>query len=273
MSSKSVKRLVHEAKSLVGKNYGKGGLTTDKLLGNLASIAVFMASQGLQHVNHMKTKHVTKFFEFLKQKGLDDDTMANYATAIRKVARNIGKPNIVPKLNIELGIDRSDRYKPQKRNDENALLVRQKLYIDATWKGLAWDLQDVYGLRRKESVLSVKTIYKEGMQCLVVKGAKGSRPRDLPIDSDKKADVIAKVQDFIERNGWDSLIPPHLNLKQGLKALSNTASRSGGTKKNHANMHANRGNCAQEMHSRGVPRQKIAGHLGHGRKGSTKSYC
>src|ERR1700694_1502151 len=58
----SAKNLIYETLKLVGKNRGVGKLTTRKLVGNLRTIAKYMATQGLQSIHHMRTKHVMNFF-------------------------------------------------------------------------------------------------------------------------------------------------------------------------------------------------------------------
>jgi site-specific recombinase XerD len=266
-------RLVHEVRKLVGKNYGVGSDTTKKLLGNLRAIAIHMASQGLQSISHMKTKHVKCFFEHLTAKGLSPSTQSAYATAMRLIAKRIGKPNIVPLSNIGLGFIRKGRYQPLIKDPINSAHVRDELYRKARWAGLANDMQVAFGLRRKESLLSVETVVSDGQRCLTVLGAKGGRKRLVPIENSGQAEILSQVQEFVQTNRWTSLIPPDLSLSEGLRKYSNFAHRVGGTKKACANPHRNRHDRAQKMKAEGKSDEMISEIVGHLRHKAAKHYC
>ncbi|QSV45424.1 tyrosine-type recombinase/integrase [Geobacter benzoatilyticus] len=268
MSSK----LGNEAKKLVGKNYGKGSGTTEKLLGNIERIAEFMGTQGLQSIHHMKTKHVSRFFNHLKAEGVSASTMANYATAMRRIAHAIGKDNIVPSSNAELGINRSDRYQPKHGDNIKMEEVREALYGKNEWQGLAIDMQRVFGLRVKESLLSQGVVVHNGREFLVVEGSKGGRPRELEVKTDEQREVLQRVGKHIAATGGKTLIPLHLTLKQALKKQANDLHRTGGTKANMANSHLARHHTAQKMDQEGASNKEIAEYLGHGREGVTRHY-
>lgn len=265
-------KLVNEAKKLVGKNYGKGSGTIKKLVGNIKRIATFMVTQGLQSIHHMKTKHVTSFFDHLKSEGLSASTMGDYATAMRTIAHAIGKDNIVPHSNAVLGISRSDRYQPKHGDITKMQEVREAIYGKSEWQGLAVDMQRVFGLRVKESLLSHATIIRNDREFLVIEGAKGGRPRELEVKTDEQREVLQRVGEHIAANGGKTLIPPHLTLKQALKKQANDFHRSGGTKENGANSHLARHHMAQKMGQEGISDKEIAEYLGHGREGVTKHY-
>jgi site-specific recombinase XerD len=266
MSSK----LQHEAKQLVGKNYGKASLTTEKLVQNIERIAEFMETQGLQSIRHLKTKHVERFFSSISN--LSPSTRANYATAMRQIASAIGKKNIMPRANAEIGIDRSDRYSPKHGNIEKMLEIRNTLYENGEWRALAFDVQRQFGLRIKESLLSNKTQKIDGKEFLVVEGAKGGRPRNLEIRTPEQAAVVERVQEYIRQSGSSSLIPKEKTLSQGYKSLVNAISRAGGTKENQANSHLWRHEKAREMSDSGSSDKDIAEHLGHGRESVVRHY-
>ncbi len=268
MSSK----LGNEAKRLVGKNYGKGSGTTQKLVGNIGRIADFMSTQGLQSIRDMKTKHVERFIEKLENDNLSASTRSNYMTAMREIAHAIGKDNIVPRHNIDLGIDRSDRYQPKHGDLDKMTDARDKLYAKDEWLGLACDMAKGFGLRREEALLSNLVIVKDGQERIVVAGAKGGRPRDVPIERQDQKDLVQKVLQYIKDNGQKSLIPSNLSLKQGLKKFSNELNRAGATKENMANLHLYRHEAAQQRDREGKPDKEIAEYLGHSRESVTQHY-
>lgn len=267
MSSK----LGHETKKLVGKNYSKASLTTEMLVGNIERIAQFMEkTQGLQSIRHMKTKHVKNFFSSIGH--LSASTQANYATAMREIVRAIGKANIMPRTNAEIGIDRSNRYNPKRGDIEKMAEIRDKLYEKNEWRGLAFDLQREFGLRIKESLLSHRTHKIDGKVFLIVQGAKGGRPRNLEIRTPGQAALVERVQNYIYQSGGNSLIPPDKTLAQGYKSQVNAIYRAGGTKENLANSHLWRHEKARGMSNEGLSDKNIAEHLGHGRESVVRHY-
>ena len=269
----SAKNLIYETLKLVGKNRGVGKLTTRKLVGNLRTIAKYMATQGLQSIHHMRTKHVMNFFRLQIDRRLAMSTLGNYATAMRLIARRIDKPNIVPRTNAELGIARNNRYQPKERDDQKSAEIRAGLYKKAKWAGLAFDMQCHFGLRRKESLLTIHAVEHEGKKRLDVQGSKGNLPRSPVIETDQQAEILASVEEFIRVNRWTSLIPPYLTLDQGLRKFSNYVHRLGGTKEAKANLHLNRHAQAQRMKRAGKTDKQIAEHIGHKRARATKHYC
>lgn len=229
-----------------------------------------MGTQGLQSIRHIKSKHVERFFSSISK--LSPSTRANYATAMREIAESIGKKNIMPRTNLDIGIDRADRYSPKHGNIEKMMEIRNVLYSKGEWRGLAYDLQREFGLRIKESLLSNKTLEINGKEFLIVKGAKGGRPRNLEIQNLEQADVVKRVQEYIRQSGGSSLMPPEKTLAQGYKSQVNAISRAGGTKENAANSHLWRHEKAREMTARGSKDAEIAQHLGHGREGVVRHY-
>ena len=211
---KSADRLTNEARQLIGKNWSKSSLTRQKLLQNVRAIAKHMASQGLQHIDNMKSKHVARFFDSLKEKGLSASTMQNYATAMRTIAEHIGKCGIVPEKNKDLGISRTDRYQPISANSDKIHSIREQLAMRDERLLAALDMREAFGLRAKESLLSNKVVERDGKQYLSVDGAKGGRPRLLEIENSQQRQALAQVQRIIEAQGTKSIIPQDKDLKQ-----------------------------------------------------------
>lgn len=265
-------RLAFEARNLIGKTWSVSSQTRTMLLNNIKAIASFMESQGLQSIRHLKTKHVNNYFKHLEARGIGASARSNHATAMRKLASAIGKQNIVPRSNEELGISRADRYAPKSADLEKMTEVSGKLYAKEQWQGLAFDLQKAFGLRLKESLLSNKTTYKDGQPYLQVEGAKGGRARQLAIDTPSKIDALEKVQKHIKESDSKSLIPIEKSLKQAYNTQKNALHRLGATKANKANSHLFRHDSAQSMKKAGKSDKEIAEHLGHGRESITRHY-
>lgn len=262
--------LEREARKLVGKNWKKGSGTVKKLLGNIRSIGRFMESQSLQSIKHMKSKHVKKYFDYLKSSGLKASTMQNHATAMRFLAVAIGKQNIMPRTNQELGIIRHSRYSPKiadmTRHDD----IRGKLYSKGESLGVAHDLRQSFGLRAQESITG-RIVTRNGEELLRVVG-KGGRVRELRIDSPDKQAAIAAMKSIMEKQGTKGIIPPDKTLKQFYTQQKNAVHRAGGSKASAANMHSLRHQHAQDMKKDGKELQEIVEDLGHNRESSAEHY-
>lgn len=264
------RKLEHEARQLIGKNWSKGSGTNAKLLGNIRSIGRFMESQSLQSIRHMKTKHVQKYFEHVKSQGLQASTLQNHATAMRVLAAAIGKQNIVPRTNEELGISRHGRYAPKSADMAKHGDIREKLFSKDERLGVAHDLRQSFGLRAQESITG-RIVIRNGEELLRVIG-KGGRVRELPIDTPAKQTAIAAMKTIMEKQGTPGIIPPDKTLKQFYTYQKNAVSRAGGTKTQGANMHSLRHHHAQQMKKDGKGVKEIVEDLGHNRESSAGHY-
>ena len=270
-------KLAHQARELVGKNWSKGSLTREKLLGNIERISEFMQRQGLQKIQDMKTKHVGRFISDMQARGLSNSTQAGYLTVLRVLADAIGKKNIVARENKAYGVSRAgQRYQPKTPNYDKLNDIRERLYERHHWQGLAYDLQKEFGLRLKESLLSTKIIERNGERFLHVEGCKGGRVREVKILSESQHKLLVRVHEYMRDHHQKSIMPPDLNLKQSYDKMSNDVHRMGGLKKlddgSSANQHAQRHGYAQERLEGGATRAELAEELGHGRVEVVKHY-
>lgn len=263
-------RLEHEARQLIGKNWSKGSGTNQKLLCNVRSIARFMESQSLQSIRHMKTKHVERYFATLMERGLTGSTLQNHATAMRVLARAIGKQNIVPRSNAELGIIRTGRYAPKTADMSRHDLIRERLYQQDERLGIAHDLRAAFGLRAQES-LTGRIVIRNGEELLRVIG-KGGRPRELRIDNPAKQTAVTAMKRIAASQRTPGLIPADKTQKSFYVYQKNTIHRLGGTKDQNANMHSLRHHHVQELKASGVPIEQRVEETGHSRLDSDRHY-
>lgn len=277
-------KLEHQARQLVGKNYGVSHETTAKLLSNIRSVAGWLESKyGLQNISNIKPHMVNTYFGEMQQASRAASTMQNHATAWRTIADAVGKPNIVPRSNKELGIERTavDRYRPITTNTEKLSEIRSQLAERAedTIKDkallAAHDLREAFGLRAKESLMSTKTIERDGRQFLKVEGAKGGRPRELAVRTEAQIRAVDQAREVSKELGSKTgrLIPPSASLKQMYDYQRNTLRSLGATKINATNMHAMRHEYAQERIQDTGDRKGVANELGHGRESVTQHYA
>ncbi len=255
--------LRYQAEKLLGKNRRASTLTQYKNTGQIRRLCDLIQSKyGLESIKNLKTKHVQGVFSDLRGQGLSASTLASYATAARTIAHTIGKDNIVPRANSDLGITRAgERLRPISADTKMLGDITELLYARAEWLGLAADMRRQFGLRAKESLLTHET--RDGR--LVVRGTKGGRPREIPLRNDSQRTLLERVQEHIKKEGKSSLVPSEMSLKQGLKFQSNVLFRLGATKENKAHAHSARHEYAQQLSRSGASKKVISEELGHGR--------
>lgn len=260
------RRLEQQARELIGKNWSKAKLTRTKMLGEVRRIARYMETQGLQRIQDMKTKHVNNFVEHIKKAGMDHGTMANYITTMRKIAKAIGKQNIVARKNKDYGITRAGiRCRPKVGDIEKIHQIMDNMAVTPgqEWMAHAIGLAEAFGLRMKESLMSNESRMVNGKEHLVVKGAKNGRPRDVRIDTPQKREALDALQQYLRGTGQRSIMPPELSLKQAYDKFRTEFAALGGTKENNANFHLLRHHHAQEMAEDGASKAEITNELGH----------
>jgi site-specific recombinase XerD len=275
------KSLERQALDRMGKNWGKASGTREKLLNNVAQFAGFVQDRyHLERIDNLKPTMITAYAMNMTAHGLAPSTMANRMTAVREVCAAIGKQGICAKENSTYGIERV-RVNPQEVNLGKLEEIRHALGERAAagdrvakMMVAADALRDAYGLRAKESLMTSKVSEHEGQKCLTVEGAKGGRPRLLPINSEKKE---AAVQLAIETStnlgsGTGRIIPPELSLKEAYDAQRNEWAKMGGTREAKANMHGERHLHAREMSDEGATKEEIMADLGHGEDRSPAAY-
>ncbi len=253
MSKHHEKLLVRQTLDKVGKNWSLASLTVTKHVANLKTIGRFMAkSQGLNDITHMKTKHVDAFIRFLREdKQLAPSTLQGYATALRLVATAIGKAHIV-KSNFELGATRPnvDRFKNSSTPSDLERLagIKSALYAKSQWQGVAFEMQEKFGLRIKESLGANQVERINGRDYLRIPAGftKNALERRMEITSSDQRDILIKVNAIKAEQGTPGLIPAKLSLKQGYWKQVNAIRNLGGTKANKANSH-----CLRREHIRG----------------------
>jgi len=255
MSKTHERKLIRETLGRVGKNWSKAISTNAKLISRLKNIARYMATkQGLNSISHMKTRHVDAYMGHLRdERRLAPSSLQGYATALRQLAAAIGKTNIVAS-NINLGANRpnSDHYKNAvtPSNLDKLSEIKAGLYGEATWQGLAFEMQEQFGLRLKESLGSVKTVRVDDKLYLEVSWgfAKNGLERLVGVVTPEQRNLLERVTAYRREAGTATLIPANMTLKQGHTRQSHTIRKLGGTKANGANSHCLRREYIRERY-------------------------
>jgi len=251
MSKSHEHKLVRQTLDRVGKNWSLSSLTVQKRVANLKEIGRYMSRQGLNSITDMKTKHVDAFVRHLRDdRQLAPSTLQGYVTALRVVAAAIGKEHIV-KTNDELGATRtnSDRFKNGETSSDMGRIseIKAALYSKSEWQGAAFDMQEKFGLRLKESLGANKVERIDGKEYLRIPAGftKNALERRVEITTSEQRAILDRVNAIKASQGTPGIIPAHLSLKQGYWKQLNAIRNLGGTKANHANSH-----CLRREHIR-----------------------
>jgi len=269
-------KIGHQARTLFGQMHDKSSLTRSGHLDRAEAFGDALQAQGIQNIGDVKLKHVMRYMDELKERGLSESTLANYASTIRQVCEKVGKADMIPRTNeAAFGFTRTveDRMQPVVRSEtERAAAEKFAERIEAygrndtSWCALAYRMTQEFGLRRQEALKSNQVIERDGKQYLVVEGAKGGRPRQVELVRASQREIISQVQGHISRTGGKSLMPPLMTQAQAKQFYSNVVNRAGGTKDAKLNSQANRHQDMQDAKRSGATAAEIAERSGHGRE-------
>ena len=175
--------------------------------------------------NGLKQKHVFKLLEKWKADGLSDATLKNRVAHLRWVAEKIGKQNLIPRTNDELGIGRrkfvASVTKAVEVTDEALSKVKDERVR------MSLELQRAFGLRREESIkFQPSYAMAGGAESIQLKAGwtKGGRERRIPVRTEYQRDVLARAAALA---GTGSLIPEDKRYIDQLKKYENTTNRAG----------------------------------------------
>lgn len=176
-------------------------------------------------VTGIKKKHITKLLDRWKADGLSDATLKNRMSHMRWIAEKIGKQNLIPRTNSELGIGRR-KYVTNKTKSvqvDNEALAKVR---DARVR-LSLELQRAFGMRREEAI-KFQPVFAMGAGPdqiqLKASWCKGGRERVVPIRNKYQRDVLRRVAEIA---GKGSLIPEGRQYKEQLKRYENETNRAG----------------------------------------------
>lgn len=175
--------------------------------------------------NGLKQKHVNKLLERWKEDGCSEATLKNRMSHMRWWAEKIGKQNLIPRTNAELGIGRrkyvTNESKAVQVSDETLSSVKDERVR------MSLELQRAFGLRREESIKFQPSYAMAGngdQIKLKASWCKGGRERVIPIRNDYQRDVLRRASELA---GNGSMIPKDQQYKEQLKRYENETNRVG----------------------------------------------
>jgi len=276
-----MKNLAYQTTHCIGKERHVGDKTHTSHLQTLARVGSWLQERyGLADIKNLKSHMVQTFFK--EHAHYSSSTKEKYATAFRQIAHSIGKDNIVPRSNKDLGGRAAgERYLPKVGDSVKLDVVRSKLVEmsvkdpDKRYLVAAHDMRQAFGLRASESLASCRIIQRDdGRQYLAPDMTKGGREREVEIKTAAQHNAVAAVRALASEYGKPSgsMLPPSKTWQQCYDQQKNTMSRFGATKANGAHMHVNRHDWSREQLKNGESRKVTAESLGHGREDVIKHY-
>lgn len=176
-------------------------------------------------VTGLKQKHISKLLERWKADGVSGATLKNRMSHLRWWTEKIGKQNLIPRTNAELGIGRRKYVTNQSKAVQVADEALSKVKDERV--RLSLELQRAFGLRREESIkFQPSYAMASGNDHIQLKASwcKGGRARVTPIRNDYQRDVLRRVAALA---GSGSLIPKDQQYKEQLKRYENETNRAG----------------------------------------------
>ena len=175
---------------------------------HLHIVARELSEMGYRHLSprNLKRKHVDALVGRWLQAGLAVVTIKSRMSSVRWLTRKIGKPNVVPRTNAELGIpDRSNTGRASKA----FTLTREMLErVPSPYVRLSLELEEKFGLRREEAT-KIKPHEADRGDRLFLQGTwcKGKRQREIPIGTPEQREVLERAKALAETTPERSLIP------------------------------------------------------------------
>ena len=165
------------------------------------------ARYGLQRLQNLSRKHVNQVVAEWKSSALTPRTIANKLTYLRWLVHKIGKPNLLPRSNADLGLEAGARHTKAGHVVPADYLADLLGKAEGDPKVKAMLLLGRYlGLRFKEASLFRPGRDWQGDRVYIKRGTKGGRPRYLWVASSQQREVLQFVAGLVD--GKDGCLIP-----------------------------------------------------------------
>ena len=161
---------------------------------------------GLQKWGNLKEKHIAHVAESWKAEDTGRRSIEEKLSHLRWLVRKIGKGNLVPRTNAELGIEPGPRHtRAGKVVSDEAFGRMLEAVGDERVKAMML-LARHLGLRFKEAALFRPWRDWDGERVWVKRGTKGGHPRYLYLHNRRQGEVLNEARRLT--GGDEGLIPP-----------------------------------------------------------------
>ncbi|MDH3672379.1 MAG: integrase domain-containing protein [Gammaproteobacteria bacterium] len=176
----------------------------------------------LPNIRSLKPKHVAALVALWKNT-VSVATQKNRIAALRWWADKVGKRNIVPTTNAQLGVGkRAYRFNVSKAIHHPELAIQR---VKDPHVAMGLRLQEAFGLRRAEA-MKLRPSQADHGHYLELKSAwcKGGRPRVIPIRTAQQRAVLDQAK-ALARGG--SLMPSHKSYREQVHTWEYQTTRAG----------------------------------------------
>ena len=167
-----------------------------------------LSEMGYRHLSprNLKRKHVDALVGRWLQARLAIVTIKSRVSTMRWLARAIGKPNVIPRTNAELGIP--DRSHAGRGSKAITLTQEQLERVPSPYVRISLELEQAFGLRREEAT-KIKPHEAHQGDWLVLESSwcKGGRARKIRIQTKGQRDLLERAKVLAETTPERSLIP------------------------------------------------------------------
>ena len=177
-----------------------------------------LSEMGYRHLSpgNFKRKHLDALVRHWLEKELAIVTIKGRMSTVRWLAAKIGKPNLVPRTNAELGIpDRSHGAKHSKAFRLTPEMLEQ---VPSPYVRISLAFEEKFGMRREEAT-KIRPHEADQGDSLVLQGSwcKGRRQREVPIRTPEQRDLVERARELARTTPERSLIPTatyyqHINV-------------------------------------------------------------
>ena len=200
------KYLFHMFERANNTERGKG--TQASRASHLHIMARELSEMGFRHLSprNLKRKHVDALVNRWLGARLAIVTIKSRVSTMRWLAKTIGKPNVIPRTNAELGIpDRSRVGQPSKA----FTLTREVLErVPSPYVRVSLELEEKFGLRREEACkIKPHEAHQGDWLVLQASWCKGARERRIPILTGEQRELLERAKALAETTPERSLIP------------------------------------------------------------------
>ena len=227
---------------------------------------------GLQKWDNLKAKHVKDVVTCWKMEDEGHRSIEEKLSHFRWLVRKIGKANLIPRTNEELGIVPGPRQTRAGKTVSDARLDEISGRVTDDRLRAALLLGRHLGLRFKEAMLFRPWRDWQGNQVWMKRGTKGGRPRYLFLHNARQREALLWARSLVK--GEEALIPREIPTYEKWRQYCYGALRKAGMgRKADVHFHDLRRSYAvdrmKSLLARGVGREDaarlVARELGHGR--------
>jgi site-specific recombinase XerC len=223
----SVNPLERQLISILAANREDSYATQRKRGYVLASVAAALRQRfGLQKWDNLKAKHILQIVDKWKSQDRGRRGIEEKLSHLRWIVRKIGKANLVPRSNAELGVEAGPRHtRAGKVIPDDRFAQMLAAVPDERVKAMMLLARHV-GLRFKESSLFRPGRDWQGDRVWVKRGTKGGHPRYLFLHNPRQAEVLETARSLAP--GDSCLIPQEVRTYEEWRQYVYRALRAAG---------------------------------------------